>query len=293
MGAATAPSSLPIKSHPPHSRVRVTFRGLYLSGRAQTESSVLALTIPSAFFAAVDTQSTNSPEPTGLTDFIRRDLLRISRGFAVILLAMYAPSRPAHAVVLILTKLIHSYISSRVYLHDPPGEDDDSMPHPEIPLEALRKERELAEAEPDVNPWACIALLVFTVGLMGVTAEFVRLPTSLLTHRNITHQRRIGSILILISPLPAARRQYTVRSKCIQYPRRVCALSPRSHPYLYKRAHPLSLYPISQVVRHCSPPHCVLLRRRRCRHRVLHPFQFATVLHSAGEARPSRGGSRD
>ncbi|KAH9987960.1 hypothetical protein BJV77DRAFT_1061506 [Russula vinacea] len=111
----------------------------------QTESSVLALTIPSAFFAAVDTQSTNNPEPTGLSDFIRRDLLRISRGFAVILLAMYAPFRP----------------------------DDDSMPHPEIPLEALRKERELAEAEPDVNPWACIALLVFTVGLMGVTAEFL------------------------------------------------------------------------------------------------------------------------
>jgi hypothetical protein len=56
------------------------------------------------------------------------------------------------------------------------------MPHPEIPLEALRKERELAEAEPDVNPWACIALLVFTVGLMGVTAEFVRLPISPYSH---------------------------------------------------------------------------------------------------------------
>lgn len=48
------------------------------------------------------------------------------------------------------------------------------MPHPEIPAEALRKEQELAEAEPDVNPWACIILLIITVALMGVTAEFVR-----------------------------------------------------------------------------------------------------------------------
>jgi len=80
----------------------------------------------------------------------------MSRGFAVILLAIY--------------------VCSRIYLHHPPGEDTDSdafMPHPEIPAEALRKEQELAEAEPDVNPWACIILLVITVALMGVTAEFL------------------------------------------------------------------------------------------------------------------------
>jgi hypothetical protein len=47
------------------------------------------------------------------------------------------------------------------------------MPHPDIPPEALEKERKLAEEEPDVNPWACIMLLVITVALMGVTAEFV------------------------------------------------------------------------------------------------------------------------
>jgi Ca2+:H+ antiporter len=76
--------------------------------------------------------------------------------------------------------MTHSYVSSRFYLHDPPeGDDDASMPHPEIPLEALRKEQELADAEPDVNPWACIVLLAITVALMGVTAEFVRLSASL------------------------------------------------------------------------------------------------------------------
>jgi Ca2+:H+ antiporter len=66
------------------------------------------------------------------------------------------------------------------------------MPHPEIPAEALRKEQELAVAEPDVNPWACIMVLVVTVGLMGVTAEFVRFTRLSLLARRV------------ISSLPAA-----------------------------------------------------------------------------------------
>ena len=90
---------------------------------------------------------------------------------------------------MILIEPAHSYVCSRIYLHDPP--DDDSSPHPEIPIEALAKERELAEAEPEVNPWACITLLVITVALMGVTAEFVRLLVSLLAHSFNTHPRQL------------------------------------------------------------------------------------------------------
>jgi Ca2+:H+ antiporter len=82
---------------------------------------------------------------------------------------------------LILTQVPLSYVCSRIYLQHPPGDETNLfMPHPEIPAEALRKEQELAEAQPDVNPWACIVLLIITVALMGVTAEFVRftrLPT--------------------------------------------------------------------------------------------------------------------
>ncbi|KAH9972678.1 hypothetical protein BJV74DRAFT_879751 [Russula compacta] len=97
----------------------------------------------------------NTPGFTGPSDPLRHDMLRMSRGFAVILLVIY--------------------VCSRIYLHDPPGQDQDDLflPHPEIPAEALRKQRELAEAEPDVNPWACLILLVVTVALMGVTAEFL------------------------------------------------------------------------------------------------------------------------
>jgi hypothetical protein len=123
--------------------------------------------------------------------------------------------------VLILTGPTFSYVFSRIYLHNPPGEDsdDEDMPRPEITAEALRKELELAEAEPDVNPWACIITLIITIGLMGVTAAFVRLL------------RRLGPIIIFTSPLPVARRQHTVRPKQNKYQRRV-----RSS-YLYKQAH--------------------------------------------------------
>ena len=84
-----------------------------------------------------------------------------------------APS--LNVFVLILTKVTLSYVCSRIYLHNPPGDENDAlMPHPEIPAEALLKEQERAKAEPEVNPWACIILLFITVALMGVTAEFVR-----------------------------------------------------------------------------------------------------------------------
>ena len=113
--------------------------------------------------------------------------------------------------VLILTGPTFSYVCSRIYLQDPPGEDsdDEDMPHPEITAEALCKELELAEAQPDVNPLACIITLIITVGLMGVTAEFVRLLP------------RLGPIVIFTSPLPVARQQHTVRPSHIKNQRRV------------------------------------------------------------------------
>ncbi len=79
--------------------------------------------------------------------------------------------------ILILTGPTFSYICSRIYLQDPPGKDsdDEDMPHPEIIAKALCKELELAEAQPNVNPLACIITLIIMVGLMGMTAKFVHL----------------------------------------------------------------------------------------------------------------------
>src|SRR5260370_15425590 len=104
------------------------------------------------------------------------------------------------------------------------------MPHPEITAEALRKELGLAEAQPDVNPLACIITLIITVGLMGVTAEFVGLL------------RRFGPIVIFTSPLPVACRKHTACPTRIKNQRRV-----RSS-YLCKQAH-------AQISSHVLPYH--------------------------------------
>ena len=47
------------------------------------------------------------------------------------------------------------------------------------------------------------------------------------------------------------------------------------------------------MVRHHLAPVRVLLRRRRRRHRVLYPFQPATVLHGTGASRPLSPSARD
>jgi hypothetical protein len=41
------------------------------------------------------------------------------------------------------------------------------MPHPDIPQEALEKEREPGLAVPEINPWACITLLTTAATLMA------------------------------------------------------------------------------------------------------------------------------
>jgi len=168
---------------------------------------------------------------SGPSDSLRHDVFRMSRSFAVTLLLIY--------------------VCSRIYLHDPLGDDADaSMPHPEIPAEALRKEQEVAEAEPDVNPWACITLLVITVALMSVTTEILCFTRHFPLARDI------------ISSFPAASRQHKSCPKRITDQRR--------------------------VVRHHPPPNRVLLRRWRRRHRFLPPFLPSTVLQDATTSRYPR-----
>ncbi|KAI0248523.1 hypothetical protein BJV78DRAFT_1276542 [Lactifluus subvellereus] len=124
---------------------------------------VLALTIPAAFFASVNTSNANGVEAGGFTgpsDTLRRDMLRMSRGFAVILLTIY--------------------ICSRIYLHNPPPADSDApkdvdnqnggTTRPEPPR---RRKSTATQYGPQVNPRACLLLLAVTVALMGVTAEFL------------------------------------------------------------------------------------------------------------------------
>ncbi|KAI0051280.1 hypothetical protein FA95DRAFT_1554616 [Auriscalpium vulgare] len=116
---------------------------------------VLALVIPAGFFAAIDkgVPATGAGADSLISDDLRQDFLRMGRGFAIILLFVY--------------------VCSRFYIHDPPGDNNAFRPTPNTPGEDVKKELELEDEEPEVNPWACMILLAITVSLMGVTAEFL------------------------------------------------------------------------------------------------------------------------
>ncbi len=74
---------------------------------------------------------------------------------------------------MLTTPTAFSYIASRVYLHNPPGENNALTLHPDAPEELKHEEHHLLQEEPRTNPWACAILLILTVGIMAATAEFV------------------------------------------------------------------------------------------------------------------------
>ncbi|KAJ7593441.1 hypothetical protein C8J56DRAFT_498096 [Mycena floridula] len=107
---------------------------------------VLTLMLPAAFFAA---SGRDAADATNL----KTDLLQMSRGLAIILLCVY--------------------ICSRIYLHDPPGENDLLSQHPLAPSELKEAEHHLMTAEPEVNQWVCLVMLAVTIALMAATGEWL------------------------------------------------------------------------------------------------------------------------
>ncbi|KAF5393659.1 hypothetical protein D9757_000294 [Collybiopsis confluens] len=116
---------------------------------------VLTLLLPAAFFAAIDRGTSALPDSPSyiVNDATRETFLTVSRGLAIMLLIIY--------------------IASRVYLHDPPGENDKLSEHPEAPLALLDEEEYLIHGEPEVSQWVCIGMLAVTIALMAATAEFL------------------------------------------------------------------------------------------------------------------------
>ncbi|KAL4244451.1 Ca(2+):cation antiporter (CaCA) family protein [Abortiporus biennis] len=121
---------------------------------------VLSLMLPTAFFAALD-RGTVTLSATGnlqlfgtlINDATRDQLLRMSRGLAVILLVVY--------------------IASRVFLANPPGEQNALSVAPNAPPELHKELEELENAEPEINPFYGVVFLLVTVGIMAVTAEWL------------------------------------------------------------------------------------------------------------------------
>ena len=116
-----------------------------------------------------------------------------------------------------------SYVCSRFYLHDPPGQDNAFRLPASAPQEAIERERELANAEPEVNPVGCVVLLAVTVAIMAVMAEFVRLFVWLC------------ALFIGVMVRALACREHRVRARAGEHPRRV--RPPPAFHFLESHAH--------------------------------------------------------
>ncbi|KAG5644949.1 hypothetical protein DXG03_007414 [Asterophora parasitica] len=115
----------------------------------------LTLLLPAAYFSALD-----RTVPAGIinvgpavSDGVRGDFLKLSRGLAVFLLIIY--------------------VSARVYLHKPPGKTESLHDHPNAPASFKADVKKLEEEEPELNPWFCVIMLLVAVVMLGVTAEFL------------------------------------------------------------------------------------------------------------------------
>ncbi|KAJ3936922.1 MAG: hypothetical protein NXY57DRAFT_1034960 [Lentinula lateritia] len=121
---------------------------------------VLAFLLPIAFFTALDRgiftddMSATVGIDTGVvSDYMRGEFLKISRGMAIILLAVY--------------------VCSRVFLHNPPAGGDSLHERSDAPEELKRLAHELEEKVPTANFTLSIIVSLFSVTLMAITAEIL------------------------------------------------------------------------------------------------------------------------
>lgn len=91
------------------------------------------------------------------------------------LLAVYVPCLASKAL---LKDLLHRYLCSRFYVHDPPGDRDSLYEHEDAPESFKAAVQEMEKEDPEVNPWACVILLAIVAVLIGLTTELVSLSVS-------------------------------------------------------------------------------------------------------------------
>lgn len=140
----------------------------------------MATLLPTAFFAALDRGVNAVAEGAGeaasdtlVNDATRAKILHISRGLAIILLVMCVHRKLLYSSVCLTDCYATRYVASRVYLHNPPGENNAlTVPH-DAPDAIKHEEHHLLQQEPKTNPWLCMILLIITVAVMAATAEFV------------------------------------------------------------------------------------------------------------------------
>ncbi|KAJ3712667.1 hypothetical protein C8R42DRAFT_594345 [Lentinula raphanica] len=111
-------------------------------------TGVLSMVLPFALYTTIHEVDSSSD-----TNALQVKILMISRGLAVI--------------------LHYLYILSRIFLHNPPGNDNSFRALPDAPAAIVQQERDLLEKEPEINPWVCMILLVLTIGLIAPTTQFL------------------------------------------------------------------------------------------------------------------------
>lgn len=119
--------------------------------------------IPTAFFAALDHGSTAD---VLVSDTTKSTFLKMSHGLAVILLVVY--------------------VTSRIFLHNPPGDSNALRPAPDAHPEILDEEARLLKERPEISAGFCILLLLATIVVLAVTAEMLV--------ASIEHVRKDGNI---------------------------------------------------------------------------------------------------
>ena len=135
---------------------------------------VLSLLLPAAFFAALDTgfsPSATAVVPTILDDHFRGTLLKMSRGIAVLLLIVWVSRHFSQAQRPIYS--LSSYLCSRIYLHNPPGEASVVTTQIGTPEALKDKIAYYQNTDPQVNQWVCLVMLTICIGIMAATAEWV------------------------------------------------------------------------------------------------------------------------
>ncbi|KAI0641763.1 hypothetical protein C8Q79DRAFT_292569 [Trametes meyenii] len=174
-------------------------------------TGVLAIMLPTAFFAALDrgndtvaaSASEHEPFSPLVSDVVRDDLLRMSRGISVMLLLIY--------------------VSSRVYRHiswpprfpwtktQPGTASADEMSATDSHIHQHRDDEEFEDGELDnlneplLHPVVYTALIMVSIAVMAVTAEFLVESIDPIRERNGIQAEWFGLILLpLVSFSPEA-----------------------------------------------------------------------------------------
>ncbi|KAI0667442.1 hypothetical protein C8Q78DRAFT_1053006 [Trametes maxima] len=183
--------------HPHHTAVNPS---LLMTG-------VLAIMLPTAFFATLDhgndTSTTTSPEDDPflplVSDLVRSDLLKMSRGMSVMLILIYAASRIYRHVPWPLLSP-QGPVSFSLWPPRVSWEKDNTLPP--IRIAASKKATGL---EPVIHLAVCLLLIIISIVVMAVTAEFLVESIDPIRERNNIQAEWFGLVLLpLVSFSPEA-----------------------------------------------------------------------------------------